>query len=199
MSLLNQVTPGTVRQPGLDRCPGEESGHRQETLESSPASATRCPSGPTARAIIGEPVARRSILLLVVAGAVALGLAMVAAGTAVRSDVDESQVDQLALELDGVTPAGLRSRLLRRGMLVAVVGVPIGLAGGVLLTVLGVRLLLTGPGGEVVVPPLRPLLGGLLVLLVAVTAAVGVLAASLITAATAFREAWPPLTDLELP
>ena len=103
----------------------------------------------------------RSILLLVVAGAVALGLAMVAAGTGVRADVEESQVDQLALELDGVTPAGLRSRLLRRGILVAVVGVPIGLAGGLLLTVLGVRLLLTGPGGEIVVPPLRPVLGGL--------------------------------------
>ena len=81
-------------------------------------------------------------------------------------------VDQLALGSTGSTPAGLRSRLLRRGMLVAVVGVPIGLAGGVLLTVLGVRLLLTGPGGEVVVPPLRPVLGGLPVLLVAVTAAV---------------------------
>jgi hypothetical protein len=69
----------------------------------------------------------------------------------------------------------------------------------VLLTVLGVRLLLTGPGGEVVVPPLRPVLGGLPVLLVAVTAAVGVLAASLVTAWTAFRDAWPPVTDLELP
>ena len=134
-----------------------------------------------------------------VAGAVALGLAMVAAGTPVRADVEESQVDQLALELDGITPAGLRTRLLRRGMLVAVVGVPIGLVGGVLLTILGVRLLLTGPGGEVVVPPLRPVFGSLSVLLVAVTAAVGVLTASLITAAPAFREAWPPLTDLELP
>ena len=124
---------------------------------------------------------------------------MVAAGTAVRADLEESQVDQLALELDGVTPAGLRSRLLRRGMLVAVVGVPIGLAGGLLLTVLGVRLLLTGPGGEVVVPPLRPVLGGLPVLFVAATAAVGVLAASLVAAGTAFRDAWPPATDLDLP
>ena len=201
VSLLNQVAPGTAFVSRVWIAVPEESlANVRETLESSPASAaTLSFRADLARAIIGEPVARRSILLLMVAGAIALGLAMVAAGTAVRADVEESQVDQRALELDGVTPAGLRSRLLRRGMLLAVVGVPIGLAGGVLLTVLGVRLLLTGPGGEVVVPPLRPVLGGLPVLLVAGTAAVGVLAASLITAATAFREAWPPLTDLELP
>ena len=89
--------------------------------------------------------------------------------------------------------------MLRRGMLVAAVGVPIGLIGGLLLTVLGIRLLLTGPAGEVVVPPLRPVLGGLPVVLVAGTAAVGVLAASLVAAWTAFRDAWPPVTDLELP
>ena len=201
VSLLNQVTPGTafVSQVWI-AVPEESLATVRDTLESSPASAaTLSFRADLARAIIGDPVATRSILLLVVAGAVALGLAMVAAGTAVRADVEESQVDQLALELDGVTPAGLRSRLLRRGMLVAVVGVPIGLTGGLLLTVLGVRLLLTGPGGEVVVPPLRPVLGGLPVLLVAVTAAVGVLAASLVAAGTAFRDAWPPVTDLDLP
>ena len=172
----------------------------RDTLQSSPASAaTLSFRGDLARAIIGDPVATRSILLLVVAGAVALALAMVAAAAAVRADLEESAEDQLALELDGVTPAGLRSRLLRRGMLVAAVGVPIGLAGGLLLSVLGVRLLLTGPGGEVVVPPLRPVLDGLPVLLVAGTAAVGVVAASLVAAGTAFREAWPPATDLDLP
>ena len=201
VSLLNQVAPGTAFVSRVWIAVPEESlATVRDTLESSPASATTLSfRADLARAIIGEPVATRSILLLVVAGAVALGLAMVAAGTAVRADVEESRVDQLALELDGVTPAGLRSRLLRRGMLVAVVGVPIGLAGGVLLTVLGVRLLLTGPGGEVVVPPLRPVLGGVPVLLVAVTAAVGVLAASLIAAWTAFREAWAPMSDLDLP
>ena len=201
VSLLNQAAPGTafVSQVWI-AVPEESLDTVRDTLESSPASATTLSfRADLARAIIGEPVARRSILLLAVAGAVALALAMVAAGTAVRADVEESRVDQLALELDGVTPASLRSRLLRRGMLVAAVGVPIGLAGGLLLTVLGIRLLLTGPAGEVVVPPLRPVLGGLPVLLVAGTAAAGVLAASLVTAWTAFRDAWPPVTDLELP
>ncbi len=201
VSLLNQVAPGTAFVSRVWIAVPEESVTTvRNALESSPASAaTLSFRADLARAIIGDPVATRSILLLVVAGAVALGMAMVAAGTAVRADVEESQVDQLALELDGVTPAGLRSRLLRRGMLIAVVGVPIGLTGGLLLTVLAVRLLLTGPGGEVVVPPLRPVLDGLPVLLVAGTAAVGVVAASLVAATTAFREAWPPLTDLELP
>lgn len=201
VSLLNQVTPGTafVSQVWI-LVPEESLPAVRDTLESSPAAATTLTfRADLARAIISDPVATRSILLLVVAGAVALGLAMVAAATAVRADVEESQVDQLALELDGVTPAGLRSRLLRRGLLVAVVGVPIGLAGGLLLTVLGVRLLLTGPGGELVVPPLRPMLGGLSVLLVAGTAAVGVVVASLVAAGTAFRDAWPPVTDLDLP
>ena len=48
-------------------------------------------------------------------------------------------------------------------------------------------------------PPLRPVLDGLPVLLVAGTAVVGVLAASFVAAATAFREAWAPVTDLDLP
>jgi hypothetical protein len=201
VSLLNQLAPGTafVSQVWI-AVPEESLATVRHTLESSPASATALSfRADLARAIIGDPVATRSILLLVVAGAVALGLAMVAAATAVRADVEESHVDQLALEHDGVTPAGLRSRLLWRGMLVAVVGVPIGVAGGLLLTLLGVRLLLTGPGGEVVVPPLRPVLGGLSVLLVAVTAAVGVLAASLVAAGTAYRDAWAPMTYLDLP
>jgi hypothetical protein len=201
VSLLNEAAPGTafVSQVWI-AAPEESLATVRATLESSPASATTLTfRADLARAIIGEPVATRSILLLVVAGAVALGLAMVAAGTAVRADVEESRVDQLALELDGVTPASLRSRLLRRGMLVAAVGVPIGLIGGLLLTVLGIRLLLTGPAGEVVVPPLRPVLGGLPVVIVAGTAAVGVLAASLVAAWTAFRDTWPPVTDLELP
>ncbi len=118
VSLLNQVRPGSgVRQPGLDRASRPRAWPPYGTaLESSPASAaTLSFRADLARAIIDDPVAARSILLLVVAGAVALGLAMVAAGTGVRADVEESQVDQLALELDGVTPAGLRSRLLRRG------------------------------------------------------------------------------------
>jgi hypothetical protein len=201
VSLLNQLAPGTafVSQVWI-AVPEESLATVRHTLESSPASATALSfRADLARAIIGDPVAARSILLLVAAGAVALGLAMVAAATAVRADVEESHVDQLALEHDGVTPAGLRSRLLWRGMLVAVVGVPIGVAGGLLLTLLGVRLLLTGPGGEVVVPPLRPVLGGLSVLLVAVTAAVGVLAASLVAAGTAYRDAWAPMTYLDLP
>jgi hypothetical protein len=42
-------------------------------------------------------------------------------------------------------------------------------------------------------------LGGLSVLLVAVTAAVGVLAASLVAAGTAYRDAWAPMTYLDLP
>lgn len=201
VSLLNQIAPGTafVSQVWIG-VPPESLATVRDTLEASPASAaTLSFRADLARTIIGDPVATRSILLLLAAGAVALGLAMVAAATAVRADVEESQVDQLALELDGVTPAGLRSRLLRRGLLVAVVGVPIGLAGGLLLTVLAVRLLLTGPGGDVVVPPLRPVLGGLPVLLVTASAAGGVVAASVVAAGTAFREAWWPVTDLDLP
>ena len=154
-----------VRQPVWIAVPAESLATVRDTLESSPASATTLSfRADLARAIIGDPVATRSILLLVAAGAVALGLAMVAAGTAVRADVEESQVDQLALELDGVTPAGLRSRLLRRGH-----------AGGGRRRAdrAGRRCAVDrprcpaaadGPGGEVVVPPLRPVLGGLPVL-----------------------------------
>jgi hypothetical protein len=200
-SLLNQAKPGAAIVSRVwIAVPAGSLAAVKSSLETSPAAAaTLAFRADLARAISGDPVATRFILLLAVAGAVALGLAMVAAGAGVRADVEESQVDRLALELDGVTPAALRSRLLRRGLLVACVGVPVGLVGGLLLTVLAVSLLLTGPGGEVVVPPLRPVLDGLPVLIVAGAAAAGVLVASLVAAATAFREEWPPLIDLDLP
>src|SRR4029450_10495419 len=149
VSLLNQVAPGTafVSQVWIT-VPEESLATVRDTLESSPASSTTLSfRADLARSIIGDPVATRSILLLVVAGAVALGLAMVAAATAVRADTAESRAPQLARDHDGVPPASLRSRLLWRAILVAAVGVPIGVAGGLLLSVLGVRLLLTGPGG----------------------------------------------------
>ena len=112
VSLLNQVAPGTAFVSRVwIAVPPESLATVRDALEASPAAATTLAfRADLARAIIGDPVATRSILLLVAAGAVALGLAMVAAGTAVRADIEESQVDQVALELDGVTPAGLRSR-----------------------------------------------------------------------------------------
>jgi hypothetical protein len=201
VALLNQIAPGSAFVSRLwIEVPDGRLDLVRDTLRASPASAASLTfRADLARAIIDDPVASRSILLLVLAGAVALALAMVAAATGVRADVEESQTDTRALEIDGVTPTGLRSRLLRRGVLVAAVGVPVGLVGGLALTVLGVQLLLTGPGGTQVVPPLRPVLGGLPVLLVVATAVVGVLAASVLAAATVFREDWPPVSNLDLP
>jgi hypothetical protein len=200
VALLNRSAPGTaaVTQVWID-APGDSLGDVRDILGSTPVSTAKVTyRSELERAIADDPVATRSILLLSWAGVIALTLAMVAAAATVRADLEESRTDQLALELDGLTPGRLRGRLLTRAALVAVVGTPLGIAGGVLATVVGVRLLVTGPGGAVVVPPLRPVLGALPLLAVVAAAVVGVALASTVTALSALREPFPQATQTDL-
>jgi predicted lysophospholipase L1 biosynthesis ABC-type transport system permease subunit len=200
VALLNRSAPGTaaVSQVWIN-APGDSLGKVRDLLGSTPAStATVTFRSELEQAIGDDPVATRSILLLGWAGTIALLLAMVAAAAAVRADLEESRTDQLALELDGLTPGRLRRRLLTRAGLVAVVGTPLGIAGGVLLTVIAVRLLVTGPGGGAVIPPLRPVLGALPLLAVVGAAVLGVALASAATALSALREPFPRTIQTDL-
>jgi hypothetical protein len=200
VALLNHSAPGTaaVSQVWID-APGDSLGGVRDLLRSAPANtATVTFRSELERAIADDPVATRSIVLLSWAGVIALLLAMVAAAGGVRADVEASRTDQLALELDGLTPGRLRGRLLTRAGLVAVVGTPLGIVGGVVLTVLGVRLLVTGPGGGAVIPPLRPALGALPLLAVIGAAVLGVAVASTGTALGALREPFPRAGETDL-
>lgn len=150
-----------------------------------------------AAAIAADPVSSRTTGFLTTVGIGTLLLTVVALLTAVRADLELSAADQLALELDGVPPAGLRSVLRMRGALL-LVAVPVGLAGGLLVERVAVRLLTLGPGGVPVSPPLRvtlPSLAG-----VAGIAGALVLAGLAVAAltATAYRQPRPVAPDADL-
>ncbi|MDQ1482036.1 MAG: hypothetical protein QOF35_112, partial [Actinomycetota bacterium] len=148
--------------------------------------------------ITNDPVATRSIALLAIGGSGALLLAMVSVATAVRADLEESAAAHLALELDGMPTRRLRAVLLVRWLSVLAVGVPLGVAGGFVLAAAALGILVTGPGGTAVVPPLR-VVAGTLSSVVVVGAAVlgGVIACALVTT-TAFRQPFPRGPEVDL-
>ena len=86
---------------------------------------------------------------------------MVAAATAVRADLAQTAADAYALELDGLATPHLRLISVVRAAFILLTGVPLGVLGGLLLTTVAVRLLVTGPGGAAVEPPLRVVFGAL--------------------------------------
>lgn len=199
-ALLDRAAPGTavVSQVWIS-APGQAAAAVRTSLESSAASAASLSyRSDVARSISADPVTIRTVTLVTLAGAVALMLAMVSLATMVRADRKESGADHFALELDGLSPLRLRAVLGARCLSILAVGVPIGTAGGLLLAALAVRLLVIGPGGAAVVPPLR--------LVLATPATVAVLAAALLAGLsaaglailTAFRDPLPrqPETDL---
>jgi hypothetical protein len=198
--LLDRTAPGTAVVTQLwVAAPAASLPAVRDALEASPASAaTLRYRSDLAATIAADPVALRSIALLTVAGAVALLLAMVAAGAAVRADHDETAGDQFALELDGLPPARLRRLLLLRTALVVLLGVPVGVLGGLVLTAVAVQIVVAGPGGAPVEPPLRVVLGLGTTLGVAAAALLGGLMATVAAAATAFREPRPQAAEVDL-
>ena len=128
----------------------------------------------------------------------ALCLAMVAAAATVRADIDQTAADQYALELDGLATPRLRLFSVIRAALVVLPGVPLGVLGGLLLTAVAVQLLVAGPGGASVVPPLRVVFAGCPTLVVVVAAALGGLFAAVAAAATTLRQSRPHAPEVDL-
>jgi hypothetical protein len=200
VALLDSTAPGTaaVSQVWI-AAPGETLDGVRAALQSSPAAAARLRYRPDlARSLAEDPVATRSITLLTIAGVIALSLAMVAAATAVRADLAQTAADAYALELDGLATPQLRLISVVRAALMLLAGVPLGVLGGLLLTTVAVRLLVTGPGGAAVEPPLRVVLGGLPTLLVVAAAALGGVLAAGAAAATALRRRLPHEPEVDL-
>jgi hypothetical protein len=199
-ALLDSSAPGTaaVSQVWIS-APGGALTAVRDALEASPAvTATLSYRTELARALAADPVATRSVGLLGVAGGAALLLAMVAAASSVHADREESAASLYALELDGMSLAGLRTVLALRIGLAVLLAVPIGLLAGWALTAAALRLLVTGPAGTAVEPPLRVVLGfastGGVVSVALASALTAVALASLAT----LRETLPAAPELDL-
>ena len=200
VALLDSTAPGTaaVRQVWI-AAPGAALEGVRAALQSSPAAAaTLRYRADLARSLAEDPVATRSITLLTIAGVIALSLAMVAAAAAVRADLAQTAADAYALELDGLATPHLRMISVVRAALILLAGVPLGVIGGLLLTTVAVRLLVTGPGGAAVEPPLRVVFEALPTLLVVAAAALGGVLAAGVAAATALRRSLPHEPEVDL-
>ena len=199
-ALLNRTAPGTapVSQVWL-AVPDSSLPAVRQVLDDSPAtSATLRYRSDVARAIAEDPVAARSLTLLGAAGSIALMLAMVATAAAVRADAEETEADQYALELDGTPPDRLRALLRWRTGLAVLLGVPIGVLGGLVVTAVAVQIMVVGPGGGPVQPGLRVVLGSSTILTVIVAAVLGGLLATVAASATVYRQPLPEPAEVEL-
>jgi hypothetical protein len=200
VALLDSTAPGTaaVSQVWI-AAPGAALEGVRAALQSSPAAAaTLRYRADLARSLAEDPVATRSITLLTIAGVMALSLAMVATAAAVRADLAQTAADAYALELDGLTTPHLRLISVVRAAFILLAGVPLGVLGGLLLTTVAVRLLVTGPGGAAVEPPLRVVFGALPTLLVVAAATLGGVLAAGMAVATALRRKLPHEPEVDL-
>ena len=100
-----------------------------------------------AHQLAGDPVSRGSSLLLALAAGLALLVAAVAVVLLVSGDRRDDAGELHAWESDGVRPATLRRMLLIRALSVVAVGIPIGLAAGLLLAHVGANVVAVDASG----------------------------------------------------
>jgi len=153
---------------------------------------------PMARQLAGDPVSRGSSLLLALAASLALLVAVVAVVLLVSGDRRDDAGELHAWESDGVRPATLRRMLLIRALSVVAVGIPIGLAAGLLLAHVGANVVAVDASGATPEPPLHVQVGPLwssVMLAIGVGLAVGIAA---LVAGLALRERLPVPPDVEL-
>lgn len=186
--LLDRAAPGTatVTQVWLSVPEGAQPQVRSALQDSGASAATITWAADVQRRIADDPVSVRTVGLVVLAGGVAMLLAVAAAAGLVRADRDEAAPDWFALELDGLPPPQLRRLLVLRAVSVLAVGAVVGLAGGALLAAVTTGLLVTGPGGVPVEPPLRVVLSAPAPALALAAGLLAALVAAVLTARTAY-------------
>jgi ABC-type antimicrobial peptide transport system permease subunit len=151
-----------------------------------------------AHQLAGDPVSRGSSLLLALAAGMALLVAAVAVVLLVSGDRRDDAGELHAWESDGVRPATLRRMLLIRALSVVAVGIPIGLAAGLLLAHVGANVVAVDASGATPEPPLHVQVGPLwssVLLAIGLGLAVGIAA---LVAGLALRERLPVPPDVEL-
>jgi hypothetical protein len=132
-----------------------------------------------------DPLARGALLTLAGTAAVALLLALLGLLLTVVGDMRDDRGELFDLEAQGASPATIRAHLRLRALLVAVFGIVGGLALGAVLSAVVISLVSVTAGSAEPEPPL--LLSLDLPLLAAAAAGYVVLAALLVTLATAVR------------
>ena len=117
--------------------------------------------------LASDPLARGSLLALVVSAAAALALALAGLLLVIVSDLRDERGELFDLEAQGATPDMLRLHLRLRSLVVVALGLVGGVLTGVVLSSLVVSLVKVTAGGAAPMPPLvlsvdwRIVLGGL--------------------------------------
>jgi hypothetical protein len=140
-----------------------------------------------------DPLARGALALLGMTALTALVLVVVALVLVVIADRRDDEATLLALEATGATPGELRQMLAVGATGLVLVGAPLGVLCGLLLTRAVTSLVAVTATAQAPVPPLVAATGpGTAVIAVAVALAVGLCAAAA-TALCLFREPLPPV------
>lgn len=105
-------------------------------------------------ALRGDPLARGSLALLLVAAIVGLVLAAVGVLLGVVGDREDESGELYDLSAQGVTPAQLRRHLLLRALTVAAVGIAGGIGAGAIVSALVVAVVAVTAGAGTPLPPL---------------------------------------------
>jgi hypothetical protein len=101
-----------------------------------------------------EPLARTSILALLISAAVGFLLALAGLALALSTDIRDERAELFDLEAQGATPALLRRHLRLRSLGVLGFGVLFGLVLGAILSTIVVDVVRVTAGGELPEPPL---------------------------------------------
>jgi len=109
----------------------------------------------TAAELRSDPLARGALALLLVTGIVAGLLAAAGLLLTVVGDLRDDSGELYDLEAQGATPHDLRSHLLLRAGLVAVLGLVGGVAAGAVVSALVVSVVTVTAGAGVALPPLE--------------------------------------------
>jgi FtsX-like permease family protein len=162
-ALLTRGTPGSG-QPGelwLD-VPGTGAGLDQarSRLAAPPFSGVQVQwSADLERALRADPVARGAVQLLLLVAVLTLLVALAALVLLVLGERMEDAEELYTWEANGVPPSALRVGLWVRAVLVAAIGVPFGVVGGLALTGLTARLVEVTATAQAAQPPLVPVTG----------------------------------------
>jgi hypothetical protein len=150
------------------------------------------------RDLTSDPVGRGSRLLLAVVAGLALLVAAASLVLLIVGERRDGAGELFAWESDGLAPAALRRIMFLRAMSVIAVAVPLGLATGLILAGVGVRLVAVDASGATPVPPLQTSigLGGTALVLVVAVSVAALLVAGVV--AQSLRERLPVRPDVEL-
>lgn len=145
-----------------------------------------------------DPISQGSYALLTVVGVLAAGVALLALLLLVVGERRDGAGELDAWEADGLAPRLLRRMLAVRAAAVAVVALPVGLVGGLVLTRVGVTLVAVDASGQRPTPPLRSVLGASALAVELVAGLAVAVALCWAVAAAMLRERLPVAAEVDL-